>query len=171
MRWGNFTAIQTVLINALAWAVIQVSVGLVIARVPLKNFNPEMWIFRIWPWESRRLYERVLLIQKWKPLLPDGARLSRKGFRKRSLANKDPAYLERFRIETIRAEATHWLAIPPFLLFFLWNIPSVAVWMPVYAIVINMPCIAVQRYNRIRIERVLARASQRAPLHLPASSA
>lgn len=155
MRWGNFTTLQTILINAFAWAAIQVLAGLAMARVPLNNFNRDAWIFRIRQWESDRIYERGLKIKKWKHLLPDGARVSRNGFRKHTLAGWDPEYLDRFARETLRAESTHWIAIPPFVFFFVVNIPSVAIWMPLYAFAVNAPCIAVQRYNRMRINRIL----------------
>lgn len=58
-------------------------------------------------------------------------------------------------IETQRAELTHWFLIPPAFLFFLWN-PAWAGWvMVIYALVVNLPFIMIQRYNRPRLERVL----------------
>lgn len=164
MRWGNFTTLQAILINAFAWAAIQVSAGLAMAKVPLHKFNPDAWIFRIRDWETHHFYERGLKVKKWKQLLPDGARVSRNGFRKRTLSGSDPEYLDRFARETLRAESTHWLAIPPFVLFFIWDIPSVAAWMPLYAVAVNAPCIAVQRYNRMRINRILEGSWKRGPL-------
>lgn len=166
MRWGNFSPLQVVLINAAAWASIQIGIGKIMATLPAEKFDPNAWPFKLCHWESPRLYRRYFLISKWKSWLPDGARLIRTGFRKRQLSATDRTYLERFRLETVRAEATHWLAIPPFALFFLWNVPTVAIWMPLYAIAVNAPCIAVQRYNRIRINRVLAISSAR-PRQLP----
>jgi glycosyl-4,4'-diaponeurosporenoate acyltransferase len=71
-------------------------------------------------------------------------------------ANRD--YLETFVIETCRAELTHWLAMVPVPVFFLWNKWPVGVFMIFYALAANMPCILVQRYNRARLVRVLAKA-------------
>lgn len=39
--------------------------------------------------------------------------------------------------------------------FFIWNSPSIGVWMVIYAIIANVPFILVQRYNRIRIHQVV----------------
>jgi len=63
------------------------------------------------------------------------------------------------RIETRRAELTHWLLMVPAPFFFLWN-PAWAGWvMIVYALLANCPFIMIQRYNRPRLERVLRKKS------------
>jgi glycosyl-4,4'-diaponeurosporenoate acyltransferase len=51
----------------------------------------------------------------------------------------------------------HWavLAIVP--VFALWSPPLLFAAMVAYGVVANVPCIAVQRFNRARIVRVLAR--------------
>ena len=59
-----------------------------------------------------------------------------------------------FLMETNRAELTHWISILPSILF-IWNSPSIGVWMVIYAIIANVPFILVQRYNRIRIHQVV----------------
>jgi glycosyl-4,4'-diaponeurosporenoate acyltransferase len=41
--------------------------------------------------------------------------------------------------------------------FFVWNIWWVGIVMIVYAMLANMPCIMIQRYNRIRLKRVYAK--------------
>ena len=55
------------------------------------------------------------------------------------------------------ATGWRWPAGP---LFVLWNPPPVAVVMVVYGVAVNAPFIAIQRYNRLRASRVLARASR-----------
>ncbi|HET6952094.1 MAG TPA: hypothetical protein VFI47_17060 [Acidimicrobiales bacterium] len=65
--------------------------------------------------------------------------------------------LESFAAETRRAELVHWaipLVVP---VFALWNPPWLAGVMAAYALVANLPCLIVQRYNRGRLERILAR--------------
>ena len=55
------------------------------------------------------------------------------------------------------AELVHW-AIPTITpAFALWNPPLLSAAMAAYAVAANAPCIAVQRYNRARIARVLRR--------------
>ncbi|MBD2848226.1 hypothetical protein IDH44_23780 [Paenibacillus sp. IB182496] len=104
---------------------------------------------------EERFYARFLRIRAWKHRLPDGARLLRGGFAKRELCMRDVAYYRRFVAETRRAELTHWLAMAPAPLFFLWNAPAAGCIMLVYALAVNLPCIAAQRYNRIRLHRLI----------------
>ena len=79
------------------------------------------------------------------------------GFDKRGLHSREGAYLERYRLKTRRAELGHWMAFAAAPLFVLWNPPAVAAVVVVYAAAANGPCIASQRYDRIRLDRVLAR--------------
>jgi glycosyl-4,4'-diaponeurosporenoate acyltransferase len=51
----------------------------------------------------------------------------------------------------------HWLAILPFRVFGFFTPPIVILYMLIYALAINMPCIIAQRYNRPRIVRIVAR--------------
>jgi glycosyl-4,4'-diaponeurosporenoate acyltransferase len=64
--------------------------------------------------------------------------------------------LSRFAAETRRAELVHWcvLALTPF--FVLWNPVGLFLAMVAYGVIANVPCIAIQRYNRSRIVRALA---------------
>ena len=48
-------------------------------------------------------------------------------------------------------------------LFFLWNPPWACAVMAFYAIAANMPCIAVQRYNRLVLARFRTRSNPRFP--------
>ena len=108
-------------------------------------------------------------IRQWKDKLPDGTVIAKKGFDKSRLAQQQKDYLEKFVIETRRAELTHWLLMVPAPFFFLWN-PAWAGWvMIVYALLANCPFIMIQRYNRPRLERVLRKKSalqvkQKAPV-------
>ena len=45
----------------------------------------------------------------------------------------------------------------------LWNPPWVALVMVGYGLAVNLPFIAIQRYNRTRVERVLARSAAARP--------
>ncbi|MEQ1787645.1 MAG: glycosyl-4,4'-diaponeurosporenoate acyltransferase, partial [Acidimicrobiales bacterium] len=68
--------------------------------------------------------------------------------------------LDRFVAETRRAEYGHWLALACGPAFALWNPPSGLVLMTAYGVLANAPFIAVQRYNRQRAQRILARRSR-----------
>ena len=148
------------LLDAACWAVWSTICGYVAHRLPPSRLARPP---RSTPRRVER-FETGLRIKVWKDWLPEAGSLFRGGFSKRHLQAHDRAYLERFAIETRRAELAHWaiLALGPF--FFLWNPSWLALAMLAYAVVANVPCIAVQRYNRARLGALLARrAAQPAP--------
>jgi glycosyl-4,4'-diaponeurosporenoate acyltransferase len=111
------------------------------------------------------VYEDVFRIRSWKGRLPDGADLLRwRSFRKRTLAERTPAYLERFSRETCRAELTHLLTMAWAPAFFLWNPVWVGWLMIAYALAENVPPILAQRYNRCRLASALRRGLRRGPV-------
>ena len=65
-----------------------------------------------------------------------------------------------FAVETRRAEMVHW-AIPLVTpVFVLWNPPWLFAAMVGYAVVANLPCLVIQRYNRGRVLRVADRRAR-----------
>ena len=93
--------------------------------------------------------------------MPEAGALFAGGISKRHVTAVEQGGLERFVVETRRAELGHWLAAAPGVLFVLWNPPAVVPIMIAYGLLVNLPFIAVQRSNRIRASRVLrARASR-----------
>jgi len=149
---------QLVAVNILAWCLIHLSVPYVLTRLPARLFRRDGPLCRRRSWERDGTpYERLFGIRRWKDALPDGAAVFRGGFRKRSLARADTAYLERFAAETRRGELAHWLVLAAAGLFFAWNPWPLGLLMIVYAVAANAPCILAQRYNRLRLLRLLAR--------------
>lgn len=146
-------ALWLVVVNVAAWLAIHLGVAWVGTKLPEHLFRPGDAWFRPRPWERRGLYERAFRIRAWKDLLPDGAALFRKGFRKKRLMSRDPEYLERFARETCRGEAVHWVVLGSSPFFFLWNPWWAGLIMVAYGMVANVPCILAQRYNRLRLMR------------------
>jgi glycosyl-4,4'-diaponeurosporenoate acyltransferase len=145
--------------GAATWAFWSTVCGYVAHRLPERWLDRDRWLFRLrGPERSGRLYDRVLRIKRWKDLLPEAGGLFRGGFAKRRV-HHDRAYLERFLVETRRAELAHWpiLGLGP--TFYAWMPWWLASAMLGYAIVANVPCILVQRYNRARLERALGVAT------------
>lgn len=141
--------------GAATWAVWSTACGYTAHRLPIRWLDRDRGPFRLRTTErDGRLYERGLRIKRWKDLLPEAGGLFRGGFEKRKVRH-DRAYLERFVVETRRAELTHWpiLALGP--TFYAWMPWWLASGMLGYALVANIPCILVQRYNRARLERAL----------------
>jgi len=83
------------------------------------------------------------------------------GFSKARAVGRSTEYLERFVVETRRAEVTHWVVMAAGPFFFLWNPWYAGVLMCVYAVVANVPFIVIQRYNRARLHRILEGRRQR----------
>lgn len=146
-----------------AWVAVLNSIGIPIAhfglswlftRMPDEFFCPRSALFRRWPGETIGLYERVFRVKSWKRLLPDAAGWFG-GFAKRSLKSRDPGYLRRFRIETCRGEAAHWAQWVVITAFVIWTPWPWALILPVYAALSNLPCILLQRHNRLRLDKVL----------------
>jgi glycosyl-4,4'-diaponeurosporenoate acyltransferase len=150
----------TIVLNTAAWLAIHLGVSYFSSRLPLELFRAEGWLYRTRRWEMEgRIYQAVFRIRSWKGLLPDGAALFRKGFRKKRLASRSAVYLSHFVLETCRAELCHWLVFAVVPLFFLWNPWYVALPMIPYAVATNMPCIFAQRFNRPRFRAELRRAA------------
>ena len=153
-------ALTDVLVDIGAWALIHSATGYAAHRLPVHHLQTDGWLLRLRGFEDDgRLYERVA-IRRWKDALPEAGSLFAGGVSKRRLPSPDPAGLQRFAAETRRAELGHWWAMAGGPVFVLWNPPSIAVAMVAYGVLVNAPFIAIQRYNRARVSRVLARASR-----------
>ena len=154
----SFSAPVTVLVDVLAWGAIHASTGYFVHRLGVERFRADNRLTRLRRIEREgALYTDTLRIRRWKHLLPEAGALFAGGFDKARLGTREAGHLERYAAETRRAELGHVLALLPAPAFFAWNPWPVGVFMLVYAVVANGPCIAAQRYNRLRIRRVLER--------------
>jgi glycosyl-4,4'-diaponeurosporenoate acyltransferase len=148
-------------INITVWLVIHLGVGMSTARVGPDSFNPESWLYRQRTWEKGgKTYKSLFKVKKWKRLLPDGVAVFKGGLRKKHLEKTDAAYVERYILETCRAEFTHWVIFLFALIFFVWNDWWIGLIMLAYGLATNIPCIIAQRYNRMRLERVYERCKR-----------
>ncbi|MBL8024643.1 MAG: glycosyl-4,4'-diaponeurosporenoate acyltransferase [Elusimicrobia bacterium] len=155
MRILALPTLWTVLLDIVAWGAIHMGVSYLITQVPRARFDPRRFPFRPFFGETFVIYERVFRVKSWKSLVPDAAPWFPSGFAKRSLADRSPDYLFAFSQETCRGEVAHWVTMGFAPLFFLWNPAWVGGFMVFYAVVANLPCILIQRYNRNRIGRLV----------------
>ena len=150
-----------VAVDVVAWACIHASTGYLVHRLPARRFERDTALTRPRRFErDGRLYTDVLRIKRWKASLPEAGAFFAGGFDKKHLAGAGSDDLATFARETRRAELGHWLAAVAAPVFFLWNPPGVGVAMLVYAVAANGPCIAAQRYNRLRLLRILRRREE-----------
>jgi len=148
------------LIDAGVWALWSLLCGYVAHRISPSRLSRDNWLFRLRRFESSgRFYERSLRIKRWKDRVPDAGDLFQGGASKRRLTAHDREHLEAFAVETRRAELTHWLILGVTPWFFLWNPWWLGLVMVGYGIVANVPCVAIQRYNRARLLRMIQRPS------------
>jgi len=145
----------TILSFIIIWPLMQVSIAFLGNKIDDKHFDPNSWWLKTRRWEKNGdFYDDVFKIKKWKHILPDGAKTHKGGFPKGHLQSYDPDYLKAFIAETGRAEIFHVLQILPFWVFGLWS-PPFAIWIMLgYAIIVNVPCILAQRYNRPKLIKI-----------------
>ena len=156
---GRLPATAVVVANAVFWPCWTVGVGYLSARTPDRAFDHDTVVTRLRPVEcDGRWYREQWRIDRWKDRLPErGAVFG--GFAKRSVGAGAPELVEQFVVETRRAETAHWAMAAGAAVTGLWN-PWWA--LPVNVAVgaaLNLPCVAVQRYNRARLTRLIARRS------------
>ena len=163
MRIFYFPTGWTLLLCFAVWTVINLSVVNICLFLPDKIFNPRAFFFRSHPFErDGQIYEKVFKVKSWKHRLPDGGGLWKKrGYKKRHLEDLSEENLERFLLESCRAELTHWLAISFFWVFGFFLSASVTGLMLIIALLGNLPCIIAQRYNRPRFLRLLEKSRSR----------
>lgn len=138
------------------WYFYQSMAARICLKLPERSFSPYAPFFRSHGWEDGgKTYQRILRVHTWKKFLPDSGSLIRGSYRKKTLDSFSKKSMEKFLMESCRAEMTHWLAILPFWTFGLFAPPRVILYMLAYAIAVNVPCIIAQRYNRPRILRLL----------------
>ena len=149
-----------VLIDAGVWASWSALCGYVAHRIPASRLARDRGLLRIRGFEAGgRFYERWLRIKWWKDRLPEAGSLFRGGLSKRRLPHHDREGLERFAVETRRAELTHWAILAATPWFLLWNPWWLGLAMAGYGIVGNVPCLVIQRYNRARLLHMILRPS------------
>lgn len=149
----------TIVVDVLAWGAFHALTGYAAHRLDDRRLQEDGWLLRQRPFEQGgRWYRRRLHIHRWKDTVPDAGDLFPGGLSKRELPAFDRAGLERFARETRRAELAHWWAMACGPVFVVWNPPLAAALLIAYGVLVNLPFIAIQRYNRFRIESVLARS-------------
>lgn len=151
----------TIVVDVLAWGFFHAATGYAAHRLGDHRLARDGWGLRERRFEDGgRWYRRRLLIHRWKDRLPEAGALFAGGVSKRELPARDPDGLRLFVRETRRAELAHWWALWCGPLFALWNPPLPAALLLAYGVLVNLPFIAIQRYNRFRTQAILRRLEQ-----------
>jgi len=154
---------RAIVVSCLAWVLIGLVTGLFVHRLPLRRLDHDTWLSRPRGFEAGgRFYEQRLHIRRWKDKLPEKGDLFRGGFSKRHIRSRSDEFLDRFAAETRRAELVHWMNAAAGPIFLLWCPLGLGLCMIAFGWMAHLPFVCIQRYNRARIERTLARRGHRA---------
>ena len=151
----------TIVVDVIAWGVFHAGTGYAAHRLDKRRLSRDGWLLRPRRLESPARYRRWLRVHRWKDKVPDAGDLFRGGVSKRKLPAYDAAGLQLFVRETRRAELAHWWAMLCGPIFVLWNPPLAAGLLIGYGVVVNLPFIVIQRYNRFRLVSLIERCSTR----------
>jgi len=152
----------TIAVDIVAWGAFHAGTGYAAHRLSGRRLARDGWLLRARRFEDDgRLYRRVLRIHRWKDRLPEAGALFDGGISKRELPARDVTGLGLFVRETRRAELAHWWAMACSPLFLVWNPPLAAALLVAYGVLVNLPFILIQRYNRFRTQPLLLRLERR----------
>lgn len=144
------------------WLIWSVFIGFIGHLLPLTFLETDTCLTQLQFWEQdRHWYEKVLRIKLWKDRLPEAGGFFQGGFSKNSIRGGNYAVMSRFLAETRRAEYVHitiWLF---WLVTILWTPRWGFLINLVVGTALNLPCLWVQRYNRLRLQRLLLLKEQR----------
>ena len=153
-------------VSVVAWLLIGLVSGYYFNRLPVSRFAHDNIVTRERSFEAHgAVYQRYLRIRRWKDRLPEAGDFFAGGFSKRHLTSRSEEHLNRFVAETRRAEMVHWTNLCAGPLFLIWCRPLVGGLMVLFGVVSQLPFIAIQRFNRARLQRVLTRSGHRLRAH------
>ena len=162
MQIFEFSPLFTVILCITLWLIFQVSIAVLCMKINDKHFSSTSFLYRTRRWEKNgEIYEKIFKIRRWKKLLPDGGAIMKGGYKKRHIDITSTDNLEKFVIESCRGELAHLLSILPFWIFGFFAPARIILYMLIYAVFINFPCIIAQRYNRPRVIKLLEKARRR----------
>lgn len=139
------------------WAVGGLAIGGFQARRSLERLSRVGWLTRLRRFEhGGGWYRRSLAVHRWKDLVPDAGTWFG-GLSKRRLPAVAHGGWRRFEQECIRAERTHWAMLALVPTFVPWTSTAWFAANLAFAVVINVPCLVIARYNRCRVVRLAAR--------------
>lgn len=151
-------ALIAVAVLSTCWVAIGLCTGFVGHRLGSKRLDHDTWVTRAREFErGGRFYDRVLRIRMWKDRLPEGGATFRNGISKSHLIGRSDEDLRRFLAETRRAEYVHWANAAAGPLFVVFMPGWIVLVMTAFGLGVHLPFVAIQRYNRARLQRTLAR--------------
>lgn len=147
------TFIKAFIINTILGCIWHFITFVVCVTVDVSFFDADKKMYRPHKWEKcGRFYSENLKINKWKDMLPQY--IGKDGFSKDHLDNVSVEYLDTFIMETCRAEWNHTMNCLYFVVLFLINRFSMALFLSAILFIVNLPFAVIQRYNRFRLQKL-----------------
>lgn len=122
------------------------------------DYRKKRYIPQIWE-NNGKWYEKNLNIKVWKDLVPQ--HIGKGGFSKRHMKKTSPEYIDRFILETCRGEWNHECCCIYSIIAIIINPIMIGVVIALLNLLINLPCVAIQRYNRIRLINLKTKMSKK----------
>ena len=146
----------TAILCFLLWPLFQVAISIACLKIKDQKFDYNKFPYKTYKWEKEgKIYDKIFKVSKWKKFLPDGGAIMKGGYKKKNITDFSRENFQKFVIESCRAELSHLLAIFPFWVFGLFAPIEVIYIMLAYALIVNLPCIITQRFNRPRFIRLI----------------
>ena len=114
-------------------------------------------LMRTRKWEDEgKFYERVFHIRAWKDYIPALGVFDKKHMS----SHPDSGYVSTYLLEGLRAELCHALALLFGAVIIVFSAETAKTKIFLWEIVLNIPCIMIQRFNRPRFERLRKKAEE-----------
>lgn len=125
-------------------------------KLPERYYNYRAWLYKERKWERNgEFYQQVLKVKRWKGHMPEIADFIKSAFPKNSIKEFTNEYIEKYLLESCRAEFAHWCIIASSIMFLFCEGTAAFIFILLIAIILNAPFIIIQRYNRPRIIRIM----------------
>lgn len=158
MRLVKSLYLKKLILNIIIFLVLSTVITYLTEKLPDRIYNYNMWVFKEREWEKKgSFYKRILKVRIWKAFLPELSEYVKGVFPKKHIKQRNREYLSKYIMESCKSEFTHWSIIASSLLFQLWSDWWVSFGVFITAIVLNLPYIIIQRYNRPRVVQVMER--------------
>lgn len=144
------TRLTVFVLNVVVWVLASGAVGWWFAARPWQSMLIPGPLTTLRKWETRDGYERMLRVRAWKDLLPEAGTWFG-GISKRRLPTSAEGRLQRFSAESLRAERVHLVCATAIMSTLAWTRGWWMLVTIIFAVVVNVPCIVVARYNRLRV--------------------
>lgn len=151
---------RALVFDVIAWVLIGAGSGYWQAKRPLAALRKMGPFTRMGTGEYRgERYRKWWRVHLWKDLIPDAGTWFG-GLSKRKLPSVADGGRLRFIDECVRAERTHLALIGAIPLFIVWNSPAMFAGNVAFALVGNIPCWMIARYNRARLMNIAMKTSR-----------